>query len=642
MPAVLDRPASEIERCLALFGTDEEVPAPRRLTAGPLSAELIGGNLRNIRFAGREVIRAVSYVVRDKDWGTYAPRLENLAVAEDADGFTVSYDATCHGAKGERLAYRATIRATGDGLSFEAEAVPEQDFLTNRCGFTILHPIVGVAGRAVEVEHVDGSVEHAVLPDLIDPYQPFKAMRAITHEVMPGVTATCRMEGDSFEMEDQRNWTDASYKTYVRPLALPWPYAMPAGVMNRQAVRLSIEAAPGAVAVAAEASPEVSIQIGEAIGAVPRFGLVLAPGEAEATLAHIGRLTEIAPQLLLCPFDPTAGHGAAELVALARIARQQPAEVALECVAPCERPLADEFAELAEQVAQAGLVLDAIAVSPSVDRGSTPPGSVWPDCPPLDEVYVAARRAFPSLALGGGMFSYFTELNRKRPPTEKLDFVTHCTCPIVHDADDRSVMQSLEALPFVLRSARAIIGADKPYRVGPSTIGMRHNPYGSRTMPNPYERRITMTGRDPRQRGLFAAAWMIGYAARLAAAGVASFTGAALTGDFGLIEADGAVRPAFHAARMLAAMAGWDALDCRSSAEDRVLALAARGPDGERALLLANITGETQAVRLPFGVRAAVLDETTLAGARGGALPAEAPLDGPLELRPYAIARVTG
>ena len=39
----------------------------------------------------------------------------------------------------------------------------------------------------------------------------------------------CRMEGDAFEMEDQRNWMDASYKTYVRPLALPWPYTIAQG-----------------------------------------------------------------------------------------------------------------------------------------------------------------------------------------------------------------------------------------------------------------------------------------------------------------------------------------------------------------------------------------------------------------------------
>ncbi len=68
-----------------------------------------------------------------------------------------------------------------------------------------------------------------MLPDLIDPWQPFKDMRAITHTVRPGLTAECRMEGDTFEMEDQRNWSDASYKTYVRPLALPWPYVLPCG-----------------------------------------------------------------------------------------------------------------------------------------------------------------------------------------------------------------------------------------------------------------------------------------------------------------------------------------------------------------------------------------------------------------------------
>ena len=50
---------------------------------------------------------------------------------------------------------------------------------------------------------------------------------------MPGVFATVRMEGDAFEMEDHRNWTDASFKTYVRPLALPWPYVLPAGRSGR-------------------------------------------------------------------------------------------------------------------------------------------------------------------------------------------------------------------------------------------------------------------------------------------------------------------------------------------------------------------------------------------------------------------------
>ena len=79
-------------------------------------------------------------------------------------------------------------------------------------------------------------------PELIDPVQPFMDLRALTHAFAPGLAVTCRMEGDTFEMEDQRNWTDASYKTYVRPLALPWPYTLAAGERLRQRVALSVVA----------------------------------------------------------------------------------------------------------------------------------------------------------------------------------------------------------------------------------------------------------------------------------------------------------------------------------------------------------------------------------------------------------------
>ena len=37
-------------------------------------------------------------------------------------------------------------------------------------------------------------------------------IRAIGHQVTPDIWATVRMTGETFEMEDQRNWTDASYK----------------------------------------------------------------------------------------------------------------------------------------------------------------------------------------------------------------------------------------------------------------------------------------------------------------------------------------------------------------------------------------------------------------------------------------------
>ncbi|RWO43776.1 MAG: hypothetical protein EOS12_16820 [Mesorhizobium sp.] len=579
-----------------LYGTRTVEAEPVRLRAGALSADFVNGNLRTIRHGGTEVLRAVAYIVRDRDWGTYEPNLTDLIIDQAADAFSVSYSASCLAPDGTRLGFRATIKGSADGrLVFEVSALPESDFETNRCGFCILHPIADLAGSPVKVEHTDGSVEATKLPELIDPWQPFKDIRAITHQVRPGVTAECRMEGDTFEMEDQRNWSDASYKTYVRPLALPWPYVLPAGQTLRQTISLRI-AGEGKAPAAAVASEPVRVELEEAGPTLPDVGVVIYPEDVETALANLSTLTTLGPQQLLFHYDPTRGHGLDALRAFARLANAHAAATTLECVVVCAGDLDAEMSGVADLVRQAGLKLSAIAVSPSVDRQSTPPGSTWPDCPPLEDVYAAARRAFPDIRLGGGMFSYFTELNRKRVPADQLDFITHCTCPIVHAADDLSIMQSLEALPFITRSARAIFGA-KPYRIGPSTIAMRQNPYGSATKPNPGGQRVAMADSDPRHTGQFAAAWTIGYAARVAPVGLEQLTLSSFTGPFGVLAfgepvAEGSRRPIFGAIKGLCELAGLAHVSARTSDETKVLALAGRSASGKTIAWLANLTAE--------------------------------------------------
>ena len=132
------------------------------------------------------------------------------------------------------------------------------------------------------------------------------------------------------------------------------------------------------------------------------------------------------------------------------------------------------------------------------------------------------------------MFSFFTELNRKRPPVAQLDFMTNTTGPIVHAADDRSVMETLAALPWQVDTARSF-SQGTPHRVGPSGIGARDNPHGATYSENPYNQRICLSKMDPRQRGLFAAAWTLGYVATLAQAGVDRISMAAPTGPLGVI-----------------------------------------------------------------------------------------------------------
>lgn len=578
-----------------LYGTREAEAQPTHLKAGLLGLDLSDGNLRTITYDGVEVLRAVSYLVRDRDWGTYKPEIHDLNVEQNDSGFIVTYQARCEGPDATQLTIDVRIQAESGGtLTFDAVANTATGFETNRCGFCILHPIVGVAGSPVGVEHVDGTLNKTRLPDLIEPWQPFKDMRAITHEAMPGVTAECRMEGDTFEMEDQRNWSDASYKTYVRPLALPWPYQIEATKPQHQRIVLNISDTRAATLNHTRYAEPVSITLGDISGRMPNIGIIITPEEAKASLAAIDLLQEIGPQDLLFHYDQLAGHNGSTFADFAALAAKHSGRVSLEIALPCAKSLIEETTEIASVMKAAGFTPDAVIISPAIDRQSTPPGSEWPPCPPLEDVYAAARAAFPDVRLGGGMLSYFTELNRKRIPGELVDFVTHCTNPIVHAADDLSVMQTLEALPFITRSVRAIYG-DKPYRIGPSTIPMRQNPYGSRTMGNPNGKRIAMANRDPRHNGKFAESFALAYAISVLNAGLDSLTLSALTGPFGLIADDnepvaiGNNRPLFNTVKVLAQLAGKNFQLCQSSRPSDVLAMAVK-----EKVWLVNITQHEQ------------------------------------------------
>jgi hypothetical protein len=647
-----------VTRAIRLCGTEQPDVVGRVLTAGPLSAELDNGNLRYIKVGGVEVLRSLAFLVRDENWGTYVPELSDVVVEQRADGFGVSLHGVCKRASQE-IAYDVRIEGSTDGsLTFEGVATPATDFLTARTGFVVLHPLAGVAGRPVEVEHTDGTVEASTFPALINPVQPFLAVRALTHEVMPGLKATVRMDGDTFEMEDHRNWTDASFKTYVRPLALPWPYTLNSGETVRQSVTLTLSGKVPKAGGKAGGDP-VRVVVGRASrNTMPRVGLGMPAEEIDAALGAIDLVAHIGPRLLICHFDPRAGHGPRELEGYRRLVERTGAECELETVVESVDAYADELQRDAELVRAAGLPLAAVAVCPAGDLKSVLPGGTRPPAPPLAALYRAARDAFPGVRLGGGMFSFFTELNRKRPPAELLDFVHNGTCPIVHAADDRSVMETHQALPYQVTTARSFIGRT-PYRIGPSAIGCRDNPHGATYTPNPDNKRICLVKSDPRQRGLYGAAWTLAYVATLAPTGVDAVSLGAPVGPLGVVHRQGdsptpcydvlhgpAVYPAYHVVCGLTRAAGARLVAAASSDAMRVCALAYRGP-GATLLWLANLTALDQRVRVdhtgvaPYGI---VLDETSFERAATDPIGFQTdvhPIDTQdLALRPYAVALV--
>ncbi|KEZ76881.1 hypothetical protein [Salinisphaera hydrothermalis] len=298
------------------------------------------------------------------------------------------------------------------------------------------------------------------------------------------------------------------------------------------------------------------------------------------------------------------------------------------------------LARLAEILGTEAEGISGMLLTPAAYLNSYQPDGDWPRTTTPAALVSQARRYWPNLAIGGGFPTYFTELNRCRPDPSTIDFLTHATSPIVHAADDVSVMETLESLPFIFESARAI-APGRRYRITTSAIGAWTNPYGKTITPNATLERVTLSDNDPRQRALFAAAWSVGYLAQ-AIGRVDSLTLSSIGHPFPIAE-PAARYPIFDVLRRLNIGTGRPAM----GVAEPLNCLAALGwqTEDERAeFWLANLTDETCVVTVAGTRYAAVLDEQTNPSA--SAL-RDWPLErlalcneSPLTLAPYAIARL--
>jgi hypothetical protein len=452
------------------------------------------GGLHSFTALGVEVWRGVMFLHRDAAWRTPAVVVTNVQVAVEERSFRLAFDGAC--SMTPSLTWHARVEGLESGsIRFDVEARPEAALLTNRTGLCLLHPL-SAAGARVEIEHIDGRMSQSTFPVLVSPWQPFTNIRAVRHEFMPGCWASCRMEGDVFEMEDQRNFSDASYKTYSGSNLRPMPYRLAPGDCVRQSAVLALERHTTASRSSGPRTPSIDVTTTRS-GRLPRLGLTYAPQAAA---------TPVPPALWHVSIDRRAAT--ATLKDERRRIREAAATapVAVELLLRDETRAADECAALARHLAEVDVIPDSVAVFPTSRRSVS-----------------AARAAFPCSAIGGGTPWFFTHLNRSTLPAN-LDFVTFRTCPIVHVADDRSVMQTLLTLPAIIATLRAR-NPDPAMRVGPSSIAMSVNPFGP--WPEPIDGTpLAMARADRRDDERFGVAWSAGYLAGFASGGaqVVSFS----------------------------------------------------------------------------------------------------------------------
>jgi D-apionolactonase len=232
-----------LPRNIIYYGKDEPLPELTRLRAGPLNMIYEQGDLRYIKFGERELLRRIYVAVRDRNWGTIPPTFSNVQMDITNDSFYIQYDV--ENIQDEiDFTWRGEIIGNADGtIQFIMDGISRSSFLRNRIGFCILHP-ASLAGENFIVDHVDGSIENGLLPVLISanqPVQPFSDMRSMACQIAPGIIAKLGFSGDIFEMEDQRNWTDASFKTFCTPLRLPYPVKILKNTRITQSVTLSLQ-----------------------------------------------------------------------------------------------------------------------------------------------------------------------------------------------------------------------------------------------------------------------------------------------------------------------------------------------------------------------------------------------------------------
>jgi D-apionolactonase len=604
--------------------------------------------LRYVRLGDREIVRAIYGAVRDRNWDTVTPQVSDVHLDSHDGGFQLTFDALCQ--EGD-VDFRWAGTITGDTqgtITYTFDGTAHSTFLRNRIGLCLLHPIRECAGEPCTVEHTDSSVEPSAFPRSISPHQPIMDIQAITHTVVPGVTAEVRFEGDVFEMEDQRNWTDASYKTYSTPLSQPFPVEVPTGTRIRQSVTIRLTGEvlpefekPPAADPAAAGEHVVRVDGGEI--PLPRLGLGIASdgrplGDTARDLLRALRLSHLRVDLRL------AASGYRDVLERATVdARAIGASL--------------EAAIFLSDAAEAEL-----ASFVDVARTIQPPVAHWlifheQEKSTSERWVLLARRYLsrydPAIPLGSGTDVYFTELNRGRPTPgalEALDLVCYSINPQVHAFDGASLVESLEGQAATVESGRQIAGV-KPLAITPVTLRPRFNPNATGSDPAPAPGELPYQV-DPRQSTPFCAAWTVGSLKQLSQDGVASVTYFETTGNRGLMaDAPGdpagalAVFPVYHVFAAVGDFAGGMVVPTTSSNPLAVEALALQ--DGPRhRVLLANLTAHPQQVRLEderFGGTGQVRS-LNLLGERDEAVQPLAPHGGAvsLTLPPHAIARVDG
>ena len=560
------------------------------LHAGPVAIDFDNGDLRNIRVGGIEVIRRIYLAFQDKNWTARPWVLSDVEIAHTADEFSIHFDA--QGTfDAHALNVKCTLSGAADGsVTYSVSGATTEPFLRNRLGLCVLHPLT-LAGTAIDIEHSDGHVESSAFPDAIDPDQPFLDIRAMTHEVLPGLRARLELTGEVFESEDHRNWSDASYKTYCTPISLPFPVTVePTWELHQSAALTFTGTFPPATQSRGPETAEsvdTTIEVFDVTSPLPRIGLQL--GLVELTDAHISALQALALDHVRVDIDATDPARATKSLAVAATVAAQIGCSVQAAVFDADAPT---LTQLGRKNRELGDVVSCWLIFASDEKVTS-----------ASRIAEARQCLGPEEVISGGTNLYFTELNRQPPSLENLDVINFSLNPQVHSFDNRTILQNASTLMVIALNAVGLAG-DAAISISPITLRPRFNPNATDPATDVSNDDLPASV-DYRQSTWFAAAWTalcLGYLAAPGTVGSATYFETA--GACGILDAETAAPyPVYD---FFAALAGAVSVrPCESSNPEICDALIVESESFTR-VMIANVGTEAQSVELRGHINAKI------------------------------------
>ncbi|MCG7308863.1 hypothetical protein [Brachybacterium sp. ACRRE] len=635
-------------------GTIADARTAHRL--GPWSLRCEGDEISEIAWRGTVLLESVRPALRDRDWDTVAPQVleeewtdpgADEALSPDvAPQMTRTLRVRYDGAGGEASAV-SVLTVTPERLSLHFTITPDVGLTTNRVGLTAMLPRA-MAGDDAVVTTVRGDRRDFRFPRQISPWQPLFDIRALDLD-HAGERARLELLGDVFEMEDQRNWTDASFKIYSRPLALPFPYEVAAGESVTQEITLVPEpsvaapqAAPGQAASAQSSlTPTAPTQPARRPSAPAHLADLLA-ASTPCTFPRLGlgATTEAAAVRSGGPLPISADAGFDHLMVevserfgpewvLAAAAR----EAAATGLPVDLRIIASERTDIPGLLAAAdaaGLPVRRIGIVDEARHVTT--AELW------ERLRTACRERDAELVAGSR--THFTELNREVYAIPGAELLSFPSTPQMHMRESWHVVESVAALGDVLVSARMLRPTARLH-LGPLTLRPRVNAVATqaelvdRADETGWGAHLVPGSTDPRQRTAWAAAWAAAALAEAAHAGVETVTLGELAGARGVLT-DSPESPPTPLGELLVDLAAW------SGREVRVLR-APGGPGtvlitrGEEVLLVnarledwvaAEDAGEGESLRVPAGTVRRIVASAAGEATPGARNPAQRRADG--------------